>query len=114
MLFFCFVAQACKQVVSELFTSFNGTSELYIECVYIRKHCNTTVYLVLDQAANITFLKLLMVVQTSFFLVLKCIVCKKYPVKLNCWLYYIATYIFMYCDFYFLEMSFFLANLPLL
>lgn len=72
----------------------------FIECVYIRKHCNTTVYLVLDQAANITFFfKLLMVVQTSF-LVLKCIVCTKYPVKLNSWLYYIATYIFMYCDFF--------------
>lgn len=40
-----------------------------------------------------------MVVQTSF-LVLKCIVCTKYPVKLNSWLYYIATYIFMYCDFF--------------
>lgn len=49
--------KAFKQVMSELFTSFNGTSELYIECVYIRKHCNTTVYLVLDQAANITFFK---------------------------------------------------------
>lgn len=55
MPFFCFEAKAFKQVTSELFTSFNGTSELYIECVYIGKHCNTTVYLVLDQAANITF-----------------------------------------------------------
>lgn len=42
----------------------------FIECVH-KKHCNTTVYLVLDQAANI-LLKLLKVLQTSF-LVLKCI-----------------------------------------
>lgn len=107
--FLCFEAQTFEQFVSELFTSFNGTSELYIECVYIRKHCNTTVYLVLDQAANITFFflkKSSLWWYRPLFLVLKCIVCTKYPVKLNSWLYYIATYIFMYCDFYFLEMSF--------